>query len=321
MNNQKSQKSYPPDTHRFAHEAMATTFEILIAEPDRHYAQQAAWAAFCQLDQLESELSRFVENSDIARINHLPAETPITVGPAAFECLSLAVRLFDETSGAFDITVKRLIDCWLNADKTIRRPLRKKIEQARCQTGMQHITLDDYHHSIKKHIAGLQIDLGGIGKGYALDKMAQLLKEWSIKSALLHGGASTALALRPAAKTRGWHLTISSPSDRTQTLAHLSLHHTALSGSGVEKGPHIIDPRNAGPVGPNLAAWATAPNAAAADALSTAFMIMPPRQIRQYCQKHLNTAAMIVRTDPTKPQPTPQITRFGPWSRLTTTQT
>ena len=90
--------------HRFYHEAMATTFEVTILSEDSRYAQQAARAAFDELDRLEAELSRFIENSDISRINNLAANQPLRIGLATFECLQLSVEIYNDTNGAFDIT-------------------------------------------------------------------------------------------------------------------------------------------------------------------------------------------------------------------------
>ena len=132
-----------PDAHRFSHNAMATVFEIIIIHKDAAYAQQAAWAAFDELDKLEQQLSRFVENSDISRINNLTANQPLVVGLAAFECLQLCASLYDQTNGAFDITIGSLMDCWLSEDKTMRTPSKEQLKQARQRTGLHLIKLDE----------------------------------------------------------------------------------------------------------------------------------------------------------------------------------
>ena len=100
-----------PNKHRFAHQAMATIFEIIIEHKDSRYARQAAFAAFDELDQLEAELSRFIENSDISRINNLPAKKSLRLGLPAFECLHLCSHIYTETNGAFDITIGSLYNC------------------------------------------------------------------------------------------------------------------------------------------------------------------------------------------------------------------
>jgi len=299
--------------HRFSHDGMATVFEVIIIHKDACYAQQAAWAAFDELDKLEQELSRFVENSDISRINNLAANHPLQIGPATFECLQLCDSLYVQTNGAFDITIGFLMDCWLSEDKTIRTPSREQLKQARQRTGLHLIQLDETEHTVQLLTSSVIIDLGGIGKGYAIDQMAKLLGDWGIDTTLINAGCSSVLALGSPPGSKGWPLTLSNPSNRKQTLAHLYLRDRAISGSGLQKGRHIIDPRMARPVEGKSATWACAPTAATADALSTAFMVMSPNQIKQYCLHHPNIQAIIILQDEGKEPQGQKILQFGQW--------
>ena len=304
-----------PGMQRFSHEAMATTFEVIILHEDARYAQQAARAAFDELDRLEQELSRFIENSDISRINNLAPKGSLRVGLDAFECLQISTRIYDETNGAFDITIGTLLDCWLNEDKTMRTPSKEQLNFARERTGIHFLELDEAEHTVQVPSNPVQIDLGGIGKGYAVDRMAELLRDWSIDTAVIHGGYSSVLALDAPSKTKGWPLTLSSPVNRKQTLAGLHLQGRALSGSGLQQGRHIIDPRTARPVEGRCAAWACAADAATADALSTAFMVMSPDEVRQYCSRHQDVLAMLILHDETKKKQKEKILHFGQWKR------
>ncbi len=304
-----------PGMQRFSHEAMATTFEVIILHEDARYAQQAARAAFDELDRLEQELSRFIENSDISRINNLAPKGSLRVGLDAFECLQISTRIYDETNGAFDITIGTLLDCWLNEDKTMRTPSKEQLNLARERTGIHLLELDEAEHTVQVLSGPVQIDLGGIGKGYAVDRMAELLRDWSIDTAVIHGGYSSVLALDAPSKTKGWPLTLSSPVNRKQTLAGLHLQGRALSGSGLQQGRHIIDPRTAQPVEGKRAAWACAADAATADALSTAFMVMSPDEVRQYCSRHQDVLAMLILHDETKKKQKEKILHFGQWKR------
>lgn len=302
--------------YRFSHEAMATTFEIFILHDDASYAQQAAWAAFDELDRLEAALSRFIENSDISRINNLAANQSLQIGPDAFECLQLCSQIYDETNRTFDITIGFLMDCWLNEDKTIRAPSKNELNQARQHTGTHLFKLDKAEHTVELSTDKLHIDLGGIGKGYAVDKMAELLNDWSIDTALIHSGCSSVLALSAPPETKGWPLTLSSPADSKQTLACLHLHDRAVSGSGLQKGRHIIDPRAGRPLEGKSAAWACAPDAATADALSTAFIVMSPDEVKQYCLSHLDVLAMIASGERSAETQKERVLRFGPWKEF-----
>lgn len=295
---------------RFSHEAMATTFEVFILYEDSHYALHAAQAAFDRLDELEQELSRYVENSDISRINNLAAGQSLRIGLDTFECLRLSQRVHAETNGAFDITVGSLMSCWLNRDKTLRVPSKEELTHARQRTGMGLLKLDESQYTVELFRDGVQIDLGGIGKGYAIDKMAELLCDWSIEVALIHGGYSTALGIGLPRETKGWPVTLSNPHNLKQRLAGLCLRNQALSGSGVQKGRHIIDPRRQEPVKGSSAAWACASDAATADALSTAFMVMSPDEINQYCSCHPNVLAMVILEEKDQKE---KFLRYGPW--------
>ena len=308
-------------THRFSHKAMATTFEIFIVHADRQYAAQAALAAFDELDRLEAELSRFIENSDVSRINNLTANNPLRVGLPAFECLQLSVRIYNQTNGAFDITIGSLLDCWLDEDKKMRCPSAEQLNVARQHTDSHLIELDEAQHTVKLLTSPVRIDLGGIGKGYAIDQMAGLLSDWSIDTALVHGGYSSVLAIGAPPGTKGWPLTLSNPANYKQILASIFLRDRAFSGSGLQKGPHIIDPHSGRPVEDKVAAWACAANAATADALSTAFMVMSPDDISRYCTNHSDTLAMVLVKQPAVSLSNPQdaganesgILRFGCW--------
>lgn len=295
---------------RFSHQAMATIYEILIVHEDANYAHQAACESFYELDRLELELSRFIENSDISRINRLDVNQSTKIGLAAFECLRLSAQIYEETNGAFDITIGPLLKCWLNHDKTPRVPSEEEIKRALQQTGQNLLQLDENQHSVKVQTR-VHVDLGGIGKGYAVDQLVKLLRDWEIDTALIHGGASSVYALGAPPETKGWPLTLSVPGNQKQTLARLYMRDRSLSGSGVQKGQHIIDPRTGQPVKGNCAAWACASGAASADALSTAFMMMTPDEVEKYCARNRDVAAMIVTGESNEGEA--EISHFGRW--------
>ena len=300
------------NSHRFQHEAMASIFEIIIIYEDTKYARQAAHAAFDELDRIELQLSRFIENSDISQINNLDAGQPLLIGLDAFECLRLSKHISEETNGAFDVTIGRLFSCWLSKDRTLLSPSKEELDFACEHTGSNLIILNELEHTAELSASPVHVDLGGIGKGFAVDRMADILRQWSIDAALIHGGCSTVFAIGAPGAKKGWPVTISNPKDRKQTLAYLDLCDQALSGSGLQKGRHIIDPRTQQPIEVRLAAWSSAPDAATADALSTAFMVMDTKEIQQYCLKYPDTMAMVVLQEKSCEQKE-KILQFGPW--------
>ncbi len=304
-----------PNVHRFAHQAMATTFEAIIQHEDRTYAQQAARAAFDEVDRIEGHLSRFLETSDVTRINHLPAGEPIQLSLDTFECLKTSAEVSAETGGAFDVTVGFLVDCWLDKEKKMpRTPTPEELRFARDHTGMDLIVFDEPTHAVALIDSPVRVDLGGVGKGYAVDRMADLLREWSIDRALIHGGFSSVLALDAPQGTAGWPVTLSHPKDRRRTLARIQLAGASVSGSGVEKGRHIIDPRTGEPAEGRIATWSIAPDAARADALSTAFMIMTSEEVKDYCVKHSRVRALLVMQG-RQAESIERITPAGAWKQ------
>jgi FAD:protein FMN transferase len=264
---------------------MNTVFEVHVANADPRYAAEAAQAAFALVDRLEGELSRFRPNSDITRVNHLAAGEGVRVGEAALECLVIARHMYDLTGGAFDIAIG---------------------------TGLPSLDIDTEAFEVRATADGVRVDLGGIGKGYAVDLVAELLEEWGVERALVHGGFSSVVALDPPADLDGWPLTLSDPREPSRTFSRLSMRQAALSASGVRKGDHIKDPRTGEPVRGRLAAWAALPRptgsgaaaaaapgprlapAAVADALTTAFMLLDVDEIEALCARSPGLEAWVL---------------------------
>lgn len=251
--------------HRFSHEAMATVFEVHCHHEDARYAGQAARAAFDLVDRLEQELSRFVANSDVSRINGLAAGERTRVSPSTLECLDTAFRMHVATGGAFDVSLG---------------------------SGLERLDLVEDECVVVAREAGARLDLGGIGKGHAVDRMAELLDEWGIASALLHGGFSSVLALEAPPGEEGWPLTLSLPGPgEPRILARVSARQRAFSASGTLKGDHVRDPHTGRAV-QGRAAWVAlgrsgdggARAGAVAEALSTAFMILPAERAADLCR-------------------------------------
>lgn len=275
-----------PGLLRFAHVAMNCDWEILIASADTRAAQSAAAAAFEVVDGLEQELSRFIRHSDIARLNDMVPGEPLRLGPAAWECLELAQRVWATTGGAFDVTI----------GAALRRKSTSNAGQP--PIGMQHLVLDPVRRTATRLLEGLVVDLGAIGKGYGVDQATETLREWGVSSALVHSGQSSIFALGSPAPHKDWAITVRNPSDSTAVLGQVHLRDQALSGSGrAVRGPHIIDPRTGaaaqGPVG----AWAIAPSTALSDAISTALMVLDSNAAARACCAWSGVAAQVL-TDP-----------------------
>jgi thiamine biosynthesis lipoprotein len=259
--------------HWFERRAMACVWGVGIVGADAKQAEQAARAGFAEIERLEGELSRFVATSDVARINALRAGQAVRVGVDVFDCLELALRVSRETAGAFDVTAA---------------------SGAAAAPGAR-IELDRAALTVRMPADGTVVDLGGIGKGYALDQAAALLRDWGVGAALLHCGQSTVYALGSPAGQPGWTVGVRDPRQPAAVLGQVRLRGAALSGSGRRlHGAHIVDPRTGNPATGADGAWALAPSAALADALSTAFMVLSAAEVSQYCARHAQVAGLVL---------------------------
>jgi thiamine biosynthesis lipoprotein len=289
---------------RVARSAMATTFEILLpfGTPG---AQAAAEAALDLIDRLEDQLTVYRDHSEVSRLNRLAASEPVAVAANLFDLLSQAAHFSTATDGAFDITTGALIKAWGFYRRCHRVPSIGERTEVLTRVGMRHVRLDAQRHSVAFEQPGLEINLGSIGKGYALDMAAALLRdEWNLPAALLHGGHSSVYAVGSApGNRRGWLVGIGHPWDAERRLAQVWLRDGALATSAAtfqhlehegRKLGHILDPRTGWPAEGMASASVLAPTAAEADALATAFFILGVDRAREYCAGHPAVGAVLL---------------------------
>jgi FAD:protein FMN transferase len=242
--------------HIFNHHAMATQFQARIADEEKNYAAQTAQAAFALADELESRLSRFHANSDIAQIAQLAVGGKLRLSEPAFACLEIAKRMEAVTRGAFCVSAAAL----QSQPAPPRWTLLKEQFSLRCDGGK------------------LDFDLGAIGKGFALDRMAEVLREWNCPAFLLVAGGSSILAGEAPAGAAGWSCGLGDD----HSPRRFRLKQCSLSGSGLAvKGKHIFDPRTGKPARRQNRAWALTETAAESDALSTACMVLDETEIAE----------------------------------------
>ncbi len=262
----------------FQHEAMTTFFELTLAHENPDYARHAATAAWRLVDQLERELSRFQDGSEISRANGLARGASMLLTEDAFECLLVAADVSVATRRAFD-------------------PAYASVRPADLAPDLPPFTLDPSTFTLTSLTDRLRLDLGAVGKGYALDRVAALLAEWEIPAAYLNSGGSSVLAFGNCDESAtGW------PAALGEGIGYreVPLLGTSLSGSGTAvKGAHLVNPRTGAKVTRNGRVWALAPTAAQADALSTAFFVMETAEIAAFSAEHPAIGAAVAQADET----------------------
>lgn len=284
-----------------AREAMATRFEFVLLGEDPVQLRAAGEEALDEIGRIESQLSLYRRGSEVAAINASAAHFPVRVSPSTLALIEQARALWEVSSGAFDITVAPLVRCWGFMKGTGACPSIEQISQAREVVGMQYLEMDFVASTVRFKRAGMMIDLGSIGKGYALDIAAEILRDAGVSQALLHGGTSTIYGL--GCDVAGpWKIALdqpvlpsASPGEEQSPLPRsplsiVELENQAMSVSAVwgkffisdgKLYGHVIDPRTGWPVQNALLGCVVMTSAMESDALSTAVLLGNDSEIAQ----------------------------------------
>jgi FAD:protein FMN transferase len=279
--------------------AMACRFEVTLDEQDAVFVD-AAREALNEADRVEALLTVFRESSELSRVNREGAAGAVDVDAELSRLLQRCARLHAATEGAFDITSTPLSRTWGFLLRNGRVPSSPEIESARRAIGMASVRVDGKRREVRFERPGMALNLGAIGKGYALDCMARVLRRRGVERALLSAGTSSVVAV--GGGRRGWPIDLRSPQLPGARLARVHLRDGALGTSGageqfvVSDGMrygHVVDPRTGWPVQGVVSATAIAANGADTDALSTAFFVGGPELAARYCDRHTGTLALI----------------------------
>ena len=295
------QPSEPYLVH-LSRKAMAGEFEICLPVATAGEATAAALEALDLVQALERQLSFFRPDSDISEINRHAADAAVEVEPRLFALLQGAMQLGRDSGGAYDLTATPLWEAWGFARRAGAIPSPEQLAEARAQVGGEWVELDEARQTIRFLRPGMRLNLGSIGKGYAVDRAVELMSAAGVTDFLVHGGYSSVAARGLAAAGQPWKIGVKDPLRDERRLGQIELHDRALGTSGSQfqsfrhrgrRYGHILDPRTGWPADGVLSVTVLAPTAAEADALSTAFFVMGPRAALSYCKNHPAIAAMI----------------------------
>lgn len=288
--------------------AMACRFEVTLGGEDAGHVA-AARQALDEVDAIEARLTVFRETSALVHVNRTAAAGPVAVDDDLFGLLALCGELHRQTEGTFDVTSTPLSRTWGFLRREGRLPSEAEIASARGVVGMDRIGLDPPSHAVRFACPGVELNLGAIGKGWALDAVARGLRARGVRRALLSAGRSSVLAIGSAG--RGWPIDLSPPRLGTR-IARVHLRAGSLGTSGAaeqyfevdgRRFGHVIDPRTGWPAESGvLSVSVIARRAAVSDALSTAFLVGGIDLARRYCEAHAPVLAVVTLADGSRPQ-------------------
>jgi len=234
-------------------DAMGTTYTVALYGESRDQLEAIVEETFNEVRRLDRMLSNYRRDSEWSEVNRYAAERPVKVTPELYRLLERCVDYSRRSEGAFDISVGPLMKVWGFYRGSGRLPSRQEIRQAMENVGYRHILLDKEHRTVRFDKPGVELDPGGIGKGYAVDRMVEVLRENGVTSGLISAGSSSIYALGTPPGAPGWKVSIRHPRDSRRVAAEVYLKNESMSTSGnYEKFfrangriyRHIMAPRN-----------------------------------------------------------------------------
>jgi thiamine biosynthesis lipoprotein len=305
-------RSTPPATalekFRFDEPHMGTIFSITLYATDASTANAAAEAAFRDIARMDQMMSDYNPDSELRQLCRQPVGQPTHVSPELFDIIRESERVTKETGGAFDITVGPFVQAWRFARKNKTFPTPDDIARLRKSVGYQNLRLDARAQSVTLLVPNMQLDLGGIAKGYSADRALAIVRRMGIKSALVAASGDIAIGAAPPGKP-GWDVGIQAFDDSPDQLSRtIFLHDAGISTSGDSeqyyefKGirySHIIDPATGLGMTNRIQTTIIGPNATITDGLDTPTAIMGVKRALALVNSQPKLAALIVTHDST----------------------
>jgi thiamine biosynthesis lipoprotein len=284
-----------------SHAAMGTVFSIAAYGTNSERLQHSLARCFREIERLDNLMSRYKPASELSTINREAFHRAVVVTPELFNLLEGSLHFSEQTCGAFDITVGPLMKLWGFFRGCGRLPEPCELKLALRRIGYRHVKLDAAAHTLQFDEHGVELDFGAIGKGYAVDRVVEMLRADGVSRALVSGGASSIYAIGAPPGEHGWEISVCDPFDRRKQACSLRLRNMSISISGSQEKSflldgkvytHLLDPRSGKPVEDMLMTVVIASSNAASDALSTAFFVSGVKQTQAYLQNHPNLTAM-----------------------------
>jgi thiamine biosynthesis lipoprotein len=285
---------------------MACVYAIDAYGPDAEALPHIVGDAFDEVDRIDRLMSNYKADSGLSRINAEAARHPVAVDPELFEFIVEATDYSRQSEGAFDITVGPLMKAWGFFGGEGRVPGGDELAVARRHVGSRHVILNRIERTIAFDEPGVELDLGGIAKGYAVDRVVSLLKQRNVAAALISAGGSTIYGLAAPPAREGWDVMIQDPIHSAKVATTVTLKDRALSVAGTSEKSfavdgvrysHIMDPRTGSPVQGVLSVAVMTSSGTAGDALDDAFFVLGPERTRAYLRRLPKTEVMFFLPD------------------------
>lgn len=287
--------------HTRIHYVMGTLLEVRL--PGDESSSLALFSELFAISHQHDQIfSTFLAASPVSRFNRKSNHEPLVVPEELIELANLAQQLTAETQGAFDITVMPLVRLWKNARKNQLWPESESIVAAKRLAGAGGLDINPESLTISKRVDGIELDFGGIAKGYCVDKMAECARQKGVKDAFINFGESSILALGKDAHGNPWEVAVRNPEHPERLALKLKVCNMAIGSSAAYQNQskiagrivgHIVDPRTGLPAPTEIAVTVVAPSAALADALSTALVVLQPDQGMKILEQFPDADAVI----------------------------
>jgi FAD:protein FMN transferase len=276
---------------RFSEQKMGSSFHLIFYAEDSAKAAQLAKASFYLIDSLNAIYSDYLEESELNRLCRTAGTgQAVAVSPLLYDILLSSKMAAQKSNGSFDITIGPLSRLWRAARKENKFPSKEAVTAAKEKTGMPHLMFNTATKTVQLSHPDMQLDLGGIAKGYVAQKVISFLYQNGVISALADAGGDIACSNPPPGK-KGWTVGINVPESPTEILPQtIEISNSAIATSGDlyqyiehqgKRYSHILDPRTGYGVPFQRNVTVLAPDGATADWLATACSILPLRQCKK----------------------------------------
>jgi FAD:protein FMN transferase len=289
--------------HAFTHAKMGTLFRIVVYTPDSAQARTAAAMAFARVDTLNQIMSDYLPDSELNRLSATSGTgQAVKVSPDLWHVLQLSAKASRLSQGAFDVTVGPFVQLWRRSRRQLQLPSAEALAKARQAVGHQHLRLDPKTRTVELLVPGMRLDLGAIGKGYAVDEALKVLQRQGISAALIDGGGNVVVS-QPPPDRPGWQVAVGQAGRQTaDTTRYLRLRCAGIASSGDlyqyvelegQRYSHIVHPQTGLGLTHQREVTILAPNGTTADWLSTALSVLEPEEGRKLLRRVKGAEASI----------------------------